>query len=185
MSSVGAFRALSWCVILTGVCVGQVTKPAVAAKTDARPAIIQRGPQAVQIVSSPGTADAQLSNAGFHLASGEEIDAMEQTLEQYVLAFESLSLPQVKQVWPELDTKHTKAFKEVFEAFKGAPAPPRLTLQCAIPKVTADLANVQCLETVTYSVGKGKTKDAGPAKVEIQLKGQSSHWVLQDMKGKA
>lgn len=98
-------------------------------------------------------------------------------------AFENLSLPQVKQVWPELDSKHSKAFKDVFSAFKKAPVPPRLGLQCAIPKVTADTANVDCLETVTYSVGKGKTKEAGPARVEIQLKGQAGHWVVRDMKG--
>jgi hypothetical protein len=108
---------------------------------------------------------------------------MEQTLEQYVIAFENLSLPQVKQVWPDLDAKHAKALKGVFDAFKGNSGSPRLGLQCAIPRVAADTANVQCLETVTYHVGKGKTKEAGPAKVSIQMKGQASHWVVQDMKG--
>jgi len=133
-------------------------------------------------VATPTVSNAQLSTS-FHLASNEEVDGMEQTLEQYVVAFESLSLPQVKQVWPDLDQKHMKAFKDVFAVFKGSEAPPRLGLQCAIPKVTAETANVECLETVTYAVGKGKTKEAGPAKVSIEMKGQSGHWVVRDMKG--
>ncbi len=185
MSSVGTFKTLCLCGILVGLCAGQKANPApVAGKgADIRPAIFQRGPQAVQIVASPSVSNAQLSTANFHVASNEEIDGMEKTLEQYVVAFESLSLSQVKQVWPDLDQKHMKAFKSVFGAFKGAAAPPRLGLQCAIPKVTSDTASVECLETVTYSVGKGKTREAGPAKISIQMKGQSSHWVVQDMKG--
>jgi hypothetical protein len=39
------------------------------------------------------------------------------------------------------------------------------------------------MQTLIYSVGKGKTKEAGPAKVSIQLKGESNHWIMQDMKG--
>jgi len=163
--------------------VGQKESPAAGTGADVRPAIFQRGPLAVQIVASPNVAKAQLSGANFHLASDEEVNGMERTLEQYVVAFESLSLPQMKEIWPDLDQKHTKAFKDVFEVFKGAPAPPRLGLQCAVPKVMADTANVQCLETVTYSLGKGKSKEAGPARVEIEMKGQSGHWVMQDMKG--
>jgi hypothetical protein len=42
---------------------------------------------------------------------------------------------------------------------------------------------VECLETVTYQVGKGKTQAAGPARISIQMKGQSGRWVMQDMKG--
>ena len=185
MSSVGTFKALCLCGVMVGSCVGQKAKsaPSATKNEDIRPAIFQRGPQAVQIVASPSVSNAQLSTANFHVASDEEVNGMEKTLEQYVVAFESLSLPQVKQIWPDLDQKQMKAFKNVFEVFKGAATPPRLGLQCAIPKVAADTANVECLETVTYSVGKGKTKEAGPARVSIQLKGQSSHWVVQDMKG--
>jgi hypothetical protein len=192
MSSVGTFKGLCLCGLLVGSCLGQKANPApVAGKAaDIRPAIFQRQPlslphgaQAGQIVTAPTVSKAQLSSAGFHLASNEEVDGMEKTLEQYVVAFENLSLPQVKQVWPDLDEKHMKAFKDVFSVFKGAAAPPRLGLECAIPKVTADTANVECLETVTYTVGKGKPKEAGPAKVSIELKGQSGHWVVQEMKG--
>jgi len=183
MSSVGTLKALCLCGILVGSCAGQKANAPADKSADIRPAIFQRGAQAVQVVASPSVSNAQLSTANFHVASNEEVNGMEQTLEQYVTAFESLSLPQVKQVWPDLDQKHAKAFKDVFSAFKGAAAPPRLGLQCSIPKVTADTANVECMETVTYAVGKGKTKEAGPARVEIELKGQSSHWVVRDMKG--
>lgn len=108
---------------------------------------------------------------------------MEHTLEQYVVAFERLDMDGIKQIWPELDSKHMKAFKDVFSALKGASTAPRLGLQCVIPNVNAGRANVECMQTVTYTVGKGKPKVAGPAKVSIQLRGESSHWVMQDMKG--
>jgi hypothetical protein len=181
MPSVGAIKALCLCGILAGSCASQTANPAGNTGADVRPAIFQRGAQSVQGVTSPSVSYAQLAG-GNHLASNEEVDGMERTLEQYVVAFESLSLPQVKQVWPDLDQKHTKAFKDVFAVFKGAEGP-RLGLQCAIPHVSADMANVECLETVTYHLGKGKTKEAGPAKVSIWLRGQSGHWVVQDMKG--
>jgi len=183
MSSVGTFKTLCVCGILAGACVGQKASPAAAVKADVRPAIFQRGLQPAQVVQTPGVVNAQFSNASFHVASNEEVDGMEHTLEQYVVAFENLDLTQVKQVWPNLDTKHMKAFKEVFAAMKSESSAPRLGLQCAVPKVSAGVADVQCMETVIYSVGKGKTKEAGPAKVSIQLKEESSHWVMQDMRG--
>ncbi len=183
MPSVGACKSLCLCIILVGLSAAQKTNPAAGSGGDVRPAIFQRGAQGVQIVASPSVSQAQLSTASFRLASNDEVDGMEQTLEHYVIAFESLSLPQVKQVWPDLDRQHTKAFKNVFEAFKGAESKPRLGLQCAVPKVAADTANVECLETLIYGVGKGKTKEVGPARVSIQLRGQSSHWVVLDMKG--
>ncbi len=182
MTSVGALRTCILFSLLASLCVGQ-TANSPAAKPDIRPAIFQRGSQAVQVVESSGPANAQLSSASLHLASAEEVDGMEKTLEQYVIAFESFDLAQIKQIWPELDAKHTKAFKEVFSAMKGASAAPRLGLQCLVPDVSAGLANVQCMQTVTYNVGKGKTQVAGPAKVSIQLKGESSHWVMHDMRG--
>ena len=107
---------------------------------------------------------------------------MEQTLEQYVVAFESMQLSKMQEIWPTLDKQHVKAFKNAFAAFRSSSASPRLGLQCAVPRVAEDIANVECVEIVTYSVGKGKTKETGPAKVSIQLKGQSRHWVLEDMK---
>jgi hypothetical protein len=180
MASAGASKALCLCGLLVGSCVGQKADSTAGAGTEARPAIFQRG--TVQGVASPSVSYAQLAGTNFHLASNEEVDGMERALEQYVVAFESLSLPQVKQVWPDLDQKHTKALKDVFAVFKGTAAP-QLGLQCAIPKVSSDTANVECLETMTYHVGKNKIQEAGPAKISIQMKGQSSHWVVQDMKG--
>jgi hypothetical protein len=182
MSAAGAFKALCLCGLLVGLGLAQTAKPAVGEAADVRPAIFQRGPQAVTSVASPSVSYAQLASGNFHVASSEEVDGMEKTLEQYVVAFESLSLPQVKEVWPDLDQKHTKAYKDVFAVFKGSAAP-RLGLQCAVPKVSADTANVECLETVTYHVGKNRIQEAGPAKISIQMRGQSSHWVVQDMKG--
>ena len=182
--SAGKFKTLCLCGILAGVCLGQKANPVAAAQPDVRPAIFQRGLQTAQVVQAPGVVNAQLSGASFHAASDEEVDGMEHTLEQYVLAFENLDLAQIKQVWPNLDSKHMKAFKDVFSAMKSESAAPRLGLQCAIPNVSAGVADVHCMETVTYSVGKGKTKEAGPSKVSIQLKKEeSSHWIMQDMKG--
>ncbi len=141
MPSVAAFKALCLCGILAGSCAGQKENPDAGADKDIRPAIFQRdsslenvlGAKA-QIVAGPGVSKAQISPANFHVASNEELDGMERTLEQYVTAFESLSVPQVQQVWPDLDQKHTKALKDVFAVFKGS-AMPRLGLQCAIPRV--------------------------------------------------
>jgi hypothetical protein len=188
MSSVGTFKSLCLCVILIGCCAAQNVNSASstsarAARPDIRPAIIQRGAETAQIVAAPGKPGGEVASASFHVASDEEITAMEQTLEQYVIAFESLDLSEVQKVWPNLDKQHSKVFKSAFAAFKSSSANPRLGLECAVPRVAADTANIECVETVTYSVGKGKTKEAGPAKVSIQLKEQSTHWVLQDMKG--
>ncbi len=182
MSSVGALKALCLCGLLVGSGVAQKAKSGAGAEADARPAIFQRGPQAVQSVASASVSYAQLAGGNLHVASNEEVNGMEQTLEQYVVAFENLSLPQVKEVWPDLDQKHAKAYKDVFAVFKGSAAP-RLGLQCAVPRVSVDTANVECVETVTYHVGKNKIQEAGPAKISIQMRGQSSHWVVQDMKG--
>jgi hypothetical protein len=187
MSSVGAFKSLYLCVILIGSCAAQnpnsVSSTTSTAEPDIRPAIIQRGTQMAQIVAAPGKPGGEVASASFHVASDEEITGMEQTLEQYVIAFESLDLSEVQKVWPNLDKQHSKVFKSAFAAFKSSSAKPRLGLQCAVPRVAADTAKVECLETLTYIVGKGKTKAVGPEKVSIQLKGQSTHWVLQDMKG--
>jgi hypothetical protein len=180
MTSVGACRVLCLCGLLVGSGLGQ--KAELAAGADVRPPIFQSGPHALQDVASPGVSYAQLGGANFHLASSEEVAGMERALEQYVVAFESLSLPQVRQVWPDLDQKHTKALKDVFAVFKGTAAP-QLGLACAIPRVSADAANVECMETVTYHVGKNKIQHAGPAKISIQMKEHASHWVVQDMKG--
>lgn len=181
MSSSHLSMSFLVCMVVTGSSVAQ--KAASAVPTDVRPAIFQSSAGSAQpVVASISLSNTQLSGSSIHMATTEEVDGMEKTLEQYVVAFESLSLPQVKEIWPELDSKHAKGFKEVFSALKGMPAP-RLGLQCAIPRVSSDTANVECTETITYTVSKGKTKEAGPAKVSIQMKSTAQHWVLQDMKG--
>lgn len=180
MPSGSVLKVLFFCGIAAGSCLAQKTA---GNAMEIRPAIFQRQPSAVQIVASPARANAQLSTTGFHIASTEEVDGMERTLEQYVTAFERLSLPEVKQVWPELDPKHSKAFKDVFAAFKGMAGPPRLGLTCQIPQIIEGMANVECMETVSYEISKGKRKEAGPAKVSIQLKSQAGSWVVLDMKG--
>ena len=179
MALVGACKVFCLSGLLVASCWGQ--RAETAAGRDVRPPIFQSGPHALQDVASPSVSYAQLSGP-LHLASNEEVAGMERALEQYVVAFESLSLPQVKEVWPDLDQKHSKALKDVFAVFKGTAAP-QLGLACAIPKVSVDAANVECMETVTYHVGKNKIQHAGPAKISIQMKEQSNRWVVQDMKG--
>jgi hypothetical protein len=167
---------------MAGFCSAQKATPAAEVRLDggqnARPAIFQR----MVAVSLDGP---QLSRVNLRLASDLEVGGMEATLEKYVSAFESLNLAQMKQVWPELDHQHATAFKEVFAGFKGASSTPRLGLQCAVPEVTAGTANVDCRETINYRIGKGKGKDRelGPVRLLIQLKDQSGHWVVSDMKG--
>jgi hypothetical protein len=95
MSSVGLLKSLRLCVVLAGSCAAQKMNSGTstpAERTDVRPAIIQRSAQGTQILTSPGKPAGELSSASFHVASDEEITGMEQTLEQYVVAFESLDL---------------------------------------------------------------------------------------------
>ena len=98
--------------------------------------------------------------------------------------------------WPEMHIPFLSALGSSPERYATLPvlhgslmvflvltAAPQLGLACAVPKVSADAAIVECMETVTYHVGKNKIQHAGPAKISIQMKEQSSHWVVQDMKG--
>jgi hypothetical protein len=142
-----------------------------------------RGSQALQLAVSGKNAAAQVSTANYRVASSEETAGMEQTLEKYQAAFENLSLPQVRQIWPTLDREHEAAFKKVFAAFREASWSRQLQLECVSPRVTADAASVDCIETLTYGTAKGKSKQLGPARVAIVLKRESSQWVVADMKG--
>jgi len=142
-----------------------------------------RGPQSLQLAVSGKNANAQVSTANYRVASSEEIEGMEQTLEKYQAAFENLSLPQVREIWPALDREHEAALKKVFAAFREASWTRQLQLECLSPRVTADSAHVECLETLTYGAAKGKPQQVGPARVAIVLKKDSSQWVVADMKG--
>lgn len=182
MSSVGVLKHLSLCAALATLCGAQKTNsPAQVA--DARPAIIQQTAQTAQVVNAPETSSPQLSSANFHVASTEEINGMEQTLEHYVNSFESLDLAGIHQIWPGMDRQHEKAFKSAFSSFKSWSSKPQLGLLCAVPRVSDATADVQCSQIVTYTVDKNKTKQAGPAKLSIELKWQSGQWLMQDMKG--
>jgi len=141
-----------------------------------------QGIQPVQLVIS-GKVSGQVTDASYRPASSEELEGMEKTLEKYTAAFENLSLPEVRQVWPALDRQHEKALKEVFAAFRGTAWTRNLALECSAPRVNGEVASVECLETLIYGKPKGKLQQAGPTRVAILLKGQSSNWVVADMKG--
>lgn len=181
MSSVGVLKHLLLCAALATLCAAQKTNSTPV--PNARPAIIQYEAATPQIVSTSDTSSAQLSSANFRVASSEEIIGMEQTLEHYVNSFESLDLAGIHQIWPGMDRQHEKAFKSAFSSFKSWSSKPQLGLLCAVPRVSDATANVQCSQTVTYTVDKNKTKEAGPAKLSIQLKLQSGQWIFQDMRG--
>jgi hypothetical protein len=187
MSMVRACNVLFVCAVLAAACSAQKlsSNPASGANSaeTPRPAIFQHGAGAAEVVASSAMSSPQLDAAGYRVASDEEIDGMEQTLEKYVAAFENLSLPQVRQVWPGLDRQHEAAFKKVFASFRETSWTRRLGLECAMPKVNGDAANVECRETLAYGPAKGKVQEMGPARVAILLKGQAGSWVVADMKG--
>ena len=139
--------------------------------------------QKFQIAVAKDVNSAQLSNASIRAASSEELGGMEQTLQNYRTAFDSLSLPQIRQVWPSLDRKRESALKDVFKFLKESKGAPNLGLECAPPTVVGDSAKVACRETFAYTDGKGRNKSAKPAMVSISLKKQSDNWVVETMKG--
>jgi len=125
----------------------------------------------------------QLSDASLRAASSEELGGMEQTLDKYRTAFESLSLPQMREVWPGLDRRRASALKDVFAYLRTSKAAPQLGLECAPPMVAGGLSNVTCRETLAYSDSRGHAKQAKPAMVSIQLKKQPDSWVVETMNG--
>jgi hypothetical protein len=186
MAASRVLRVLYFCAIMAVGCAAQKISPAVnAASTEpvtARPRVFQP-PQPAQIVTSAERPAVQLNAANFRIASGEEIEGMELTLEKYESAFENLSLPQVREVWPTLDRQHERAFKNVFAGFKETAWTRHLGLECSIPKVTGEAANVDCRETLVYANAKGKSKEVGPAQIAVLLRRRSNAWVIEDMRG--
>jgi hypothetical protein len=177
-----ALRVLYFCGILAAVCTAQNPASDSVANAGGRPRVFPRG-QSAQIVSSSNMPTAQLNAARFRLASGEEIEGMELTLEKYESAFENLSLPQMREVWPTLDRQHERAFKSVFAGFKETAWTRHMGLECSTPKVIGEAANTDCRETLVYGNAKGKTKEVGPVHVAVLLKRKSNTWVVEDMKG--
>ncbi len=156
------------------------TNPEVASVTT-RPAIIQRGKQPVKIVESHAVARGELLNASFRRASDEEVQEMEQTLEQYVIAFESLDLSHLRSTWPNLDRQYESGYQHVFASLKAASVKPRLDLRCAAPQFAGDTAKLLCTEIATYIEGNGKANNTKPAHISIQLQWQAGRWELEDM----
>jgi hypothetical protein len=172
---------------LIGACAAQKLAPAgdggASGSTVARPRIFQSGAQSVPVSISPDRIAAQLSGGSSRLASVDEVEAMEVTLEKFEAAFENLSLPQLRQVWPGMDRQHETALKQVFAGFRETSWSRQLRLDCAVPRVAQASAVVQCRETLTYGTGKGKTKEVGPARVAVSLKEEAGNWLVADMKG--
>ncbi len=183
------FLALFAGVILVGSCVAEDGSKAPSTVTNPDPGAQGRifqstgNSQKLQTAVAKDVRSAQVSNASIRAASSEEIGGMELTLQKYRTAFDNLSLPQMRQVWPGLDHRRESALKDVFQFLKASSATPKLGLECAPPTVIGDSAKVECRETLAYSDAKGKAKAAKPAMVSISLRKQSDNWVVETMKG--
>ena len=175
-------------MVLAGSCAAEDgAKTPIASNADAgvQPRIFQGSANShkLQTAVAKDVRSAQLSNASIRAASGEELDGMELTLQKYRTAFDSLSLPQMRQVWPGLDRRRESALKDVFKFLRTSSAAPNLGLECAPPTVIGESARIACRETLSYSDAKGKSKTAKAAMVSISLKKQSDNWVVDTMKG--
>ncbi|MGD0507772.1 MAG: hypothetical protein ABSA27_08245 [Terriglobales bacterium] len=183
------FLALFAGVVLVGSCVAEDGSKAPSTMTNpdtgAQARIFQgtENSQKLRSAVAQDVRNAQVSNASIRPASGEELDGMELTLQKYRTAFDSLSLPQMRQVWPGLDHRRESALNDVFKFLKASSATRNLGLECAPPTVIGDSAKVECRETLAYSDAKGKAKATKPAMVSISLKKQSDNWVVETMKG--
>ena len=175
-------------MVLAGSCRGEDgAKASISSSSDkgVPPRIFQGtvNSQKLQTAIAKDVRSARVSNASIRAASGEEIEGMELTLQKYRTAFDSLSLPQMRQVWPGLDRRRESALKDVFKFLRASSAAPNLGLECAPPNVIGDTAKIACRETLSYSDDKGKSKTAKAAMVSISLKKQADNWVVDTMKG--
>jgi hypothetical protein len=178
------FEVLSVGVALIGACAAgnasPTSDPGAGTTGSTRHRIFQQeqAPQRIQVSLS-----AQLSATPLRVASSDELDGVEQALETYQAAFENLSLPQMRQIWPTLGSRREAAFKEVFEVFRETDWTRKLGLVCATPMIGGETISVECEETLTYGEPKGKPKEVGPNRVAIVLRRQASRWIVEDMKG--
>jgi hypothetical protein len=184
----GAWKLIGLVVALITISSAQSATPTgpmdpTRSNREARPRIFQAGSVSQSLQTAASKTPTQLSQAGFRVASPEEIEGMEQTLEKFQAAFENLSLPQVRQIWPEMDRDHEAGLKKVFSAFRDSHWIHSLGLECSAPRVTGETANVECIETLIYGPANGKSKQVGPSHVAILLKSGSNGWLLADMKG--
>src|SRR5258708_23638745 len=184
------FLALCAAAVLVGSCVAEdgSKAPNMSSNDAGAPTRIfqtDANSRKLQMAVAKDVRSAQVSNASIRAASGDELDGMELTLQKYRIAFDSLSLPQMRQVWPGLDHRRESALKDVFKFLRESSATPNLGLECAPPTVIGNSAKVACRETLAYSDAKGQAKAAKPAMVSISLKkqSQSDNWVVEKMKG--
>jgi hypothetical protein len=113
----------------------------------------------------------------------EAINAVEETLQRYEAAFDSMSLGSVHQVWPSLDRQRDAALNEVFSFFKERSLTPALELSCQLPTVDGKSARLLCQESLSYTDPKGKRTEVKPAKISISLVEVSGNWVVESMRG--
>ena len=183
------FLALLAAVVLVGSCAAEEGSKApntnASFDTGAQGHIFQgaTNSQKLQTAVAKDVRNAQVSNASVRAASSEELGGMELTLQKYRTAFDSLSLSQMRQVWPGLDHRREVALKDVFKFLRASSSAPNLGLECAPPTVVGDSAKVACRETLGYRDARGKDRTAQPGVVSISLKRQSDKWVVETMKG--
>jgi len=183
------FLALLAGAVLVGSCVAEdgsgASNATTSLDTSAQIHIFQStaNSRKLQTAVAKDVRSAQVSNVSVRAASSDELGGMELTLQKYRTAFDSLSLEQMRQVWPGLDHRRESALKDVFKYLRASSAAPNLGLECAPPTVIGDSAKIACRETLAYSDAKGKAKAAKPAMVSISLKKQFDNWVVETMKG--
>jgi hypothetical protein len=174
------FEVLCVGMAFLGSCAAEnaASGPGAGTEGTAHHQILQRaqGSHPVRLVQG-----AQLSAATLSAVSDEDLDGVEQTLETYQAAFENLSLPQMRRIWPNLDRHREAKFKEAFWAFRQTSWTRNLVLQCVAPTVVGETIKVECGERLTYGDGSLKPKEAGPIRIAITLRKQSSAWVIENM----
>jgi len=184
----GMLKVACICTVLAGVCSAENTSSAPGAGADVvgtgRPRIIrsEQGSQQLQAAVYNSVGTTPISPADLRAASTAEVSGMEQTLQKYQSAFENLSLPQVREVWPTLDRRREGTFRDVFQTFRSTAWTRHLELQCAAPMVANERASLDCRETLAYGEAGSVLRHTGPVRVAILLKKQPSGWVLENMK---
>ena len=131
---------------------------------------------------SSGTSTTSMRPADLRIPV-EAINAVEETLERYEAAFNSMSLGSVHQLWPSLDRQHDAALNQVFSFFKERSLKPALELSCQLPTVDGKSARLLCQESLAYTDPKGKRTEVKPAKISISLVEVSGNWVVESMRG--
>jgi serine/threonine protein kinase len=96
-----------------------------------------------------------------------------ETLERLIDAYESLSIDEVKKVYPSVPGQ---SLKRAFEAAKAL----RMRLTNRKVSESGDTATVECTETMTYTIGS-TPKTAPSVQIVIQLKKTATGWIIDKM----